>query len=173
MICCVTGNRPEKFSFERIENDFKYISYLSCLYDAMDDLMNNGCTYYISGMARGADMDFADAVVSHKFNDNEIILEAAFPYFIDFSKSDKSLKKWEILSDCDYINFISPYYSKGCMQKRNKYMVDKADIVLAIWNGRKEGGTWNTIKYARSKGKMIRYIILNENGAEYFWSIKD
>ena len=24
MICCVTGNRPEKFPFERIENDFKY-----------------------------------------------------------------------------------------------------------------------------------------------------
>ena len=110
MICCVTGNRPEKFPFERIENDFKYISYLSCLYDAMDDLMNNGCTYYISGMARGADMDFADAVVSHKFNDNEIILEAAFPYFIDFSKSDKSLKKWEILSDLRGNEYIGESY---------------------------------------------------------------
>ncbi len=49
------------------------------------------------------------------------------------------------------------------MQKRNEYMVDKSNLVLAIWNGDKSGGTWNTIKYAMKKGKNIRYIMLNEN----------
>ena len=48
------------------------------------------------------------------------------------------------------------------MQKRNRYMVDKSDIILAIWNGEKSGGTWNTIEYAQKKGKKIIYIMLSE-----------
>lgn len=48
------------------------------------------------------------------------------------------------------------------MQKRNEYMVDKSDLVFAIWNRERLGGTWNTIKYAVKKGKSIRYIMLNE-----------
>ena len=53
-------------------------------------------------------------------------------------------------------------YYRGCMHKRNRYMVDKADLVLAVWNGVCSGGTWETIKYARKNGKIIRYIMLNE-----------
>ena len=37
-------------------------------------------------------------------------------------------------------------------------MVDAADIVLAVWDGKEWGGTWNTIKYAKDKGKEIRYF---------------
>ena len=33
-----------------------------------------------------------------------------------------------------------------------------ADIVLAVWDGKEWGGTWNTIKYARDKGREIRYF---------------
>jgi uncharacterized phage-like protein YoqJ len=44
------------------------------------------------------------------------------------------------------------------MQKRNEYMVDKCDKLLAVWNGT-TGGTHNCIKYAKSKGKEI--ILLN------------
>ena len=33
-----------------------------------------------------------------------------------------------------------------------------ADIVLAVWDGNEWGGTWDTIAYARKKGKEIRYF---------------
>ncbi|MBQ9746846.1 MAG: DUF1273 family protein [Clostridia bacterium] len=174
MVCCVTGHRPKGFPFARVSSDYNYIRYMACLRDAVLDLMDNGCIHYISGMASGADLDFADIVSSYKYTDRELVLEAAFPYPIDVSKLklDRASKKGEILCNCDYIHFISSHYYRGCMQKRNRYMVDKSDIVLAIWNGSEEGGTWDTIKYAHSKGKMIRYVLLNENGAKYVWSIK-
>ena len=41
------------------------------------------------------------------------------------------------------------------MQKRNEYMVDKSDLVIAFWNGEESGGTWNTINYAERKGKQL------------------
>ena len=40
------------------------------------------------------------------------------------------------------------------MQKRNEYMVDLADRVIAVWDGSK-GGTANCVKYAEKVGKEI------------------
>ena len=48
------------------------------------------------------------------------------------------------------------------MQKRNEYMVDNSEKVYAFWNGEEKGGTWNTIQYARSKGKEIEIIDLRK-----------
>ena len=43
------------------------------------------------------------------------------------------------------------------MQKRNEYMVDKCDILLAVWDG-SAGGTNNCVKYARKLDKEIIII---------------
>ncbi len=86
MICCVTGHRPKGFPFARVSSDYNYIRYLSCLDDAVLDLIDNGCIHYISGMENGADLDFADIVSSYKYTDKDLILEAALPYPIDASK---------------------------------------------------------------------------------------
>ena len=55
MICCVTGHRPKGFPFERNNMNASYEKYLSVLNEAVEDLIGNGCVYYISGMAYGAD----------------------------------------------------------------------------------------------------------------------
>ena len=46
------------------------------------------------------------------------------------------------------------------MQKRNEYMVDNADIVIAVWDGT-GGGTKNCVDYARKKNKEL--IQINPN----------
>lgn len=40
--------------------------------------------------------------------------------------------------------------------KRNRWMVDNADRVLAYWNGKESGGTYDCVKYAESVGKKAR-----------------
>ena len=43
------------------------------------------------------------------------------------------------------------------MQKRNEYMVDNSDYVIAVWNG-KPSGTENTVKYANKKNKVVLLV---------------
>jgi uncharacterized phage-like protein YoqJ len=49
-------------------------------------------------------------------------------------------------------------YTKGCMQKRNRVLVDSCDTLLAVFDGQ-PGGTRHTIDYAKKKGKRV--IVLN------------
>ena len=43
-------------------------------------------------------------------------------------------------------------------------MVDNSDCVLCCYSGTKDGGTYNTIKYAEREGKKMILIDLSENG---------
>lgn len=46
-------------------------------------------------------------------------------------------------------------YAAWKMQKRNCYLVDEADLVLAYYDGGPKGGTFNCIEYAKLKEKEI------------------
>ena len=61
-----------------------------------------------------------------------------------------------ILKKADSVTLVSERYTPECMLKRNRYMVDKSDLVIAVFNGIKSGGTWYTINYAQKKNKTIR-----------------
>ena len=165
MICCVTGHRPNGFQFLRDEKDERYLKYLDRLRREVEGLIEEGYECFITGMADGADVDFASMVLSLREDGKAITLEAALPFPLRSCKRQNAYhqKRDWILQECDRSHVVSPYYHKGCMQKRNCYMVDRSHLILAIWNGCEKGGTWNTIQYAKSKGKEIRYIMLTDD----------
>jgi uncharacterized phage-like protein YoqJ len=166
MICCVTGHRSKGFPFER--SGSLYSIYLSRLQQTVSDLIDSGYSHFITGVAEGADIDFARTIIDFRLQNPSILLEAAMPYPILPSKRKTVLSEERdvIISACDMIHIVAPYYHRGCMQKRNQYMVDRADAVLAIWNGTESGGTWNTIRYALSVGRKLMYIRLDELNLE-------
>ena len=45
-------------------------------------------------------------------------------------------------------------YTPDCLRKRNRYMVDHADIVLAVWNG-SPSGTGQTVWFAQNSRKPV------------------
>lgn len=51
--------------------------------------------------------------------------------------------------------YVSREYREGCMLKRNRYLVDHAACLLAVYNGERRGGTAMTVRYA---GKLNRDI---------------
>lgn len=163
MVCCVTGHRPSGLNFSRKIGDLEYMDYCLKLHDEIEYLIKYGYDVFITGMADGADIDFALTVIMFKNKYDYISLEAAIPYPIQPTKTytEYHENRDYVLENCDNKYIISNNYYRGCMHKRNRFMVDRSDLVFAIWNGKKQGGTWDTIKYARSKGKEIRYLMLD------------
>lgn len=116
-------------------------------------------------MAVGVDMDFAEIVIEMRKKYN-VALKCAIPCPNQCSKwSDKDkLRYADILKKSDKVGLISKQYSFDCMLKRNRYMVDKSNLVIAVFNGIEKGGTWYTMQYA--KNKPIELIDLREINCE-------
>ena len=63
----------------------------------------------------------------------------------------------EVLHFSDKVTNVSDsdtYPGPWIYQKRNEYMVDNADVVLAVWDGT-AGGTANAVRYAETLERPI------------------
>ena len=120
-----------------------------------------GITHFISGMAIGVDLDFAEIVLKLR-NKYPISLECAIPcpnQTLKWNETDK-LRYESILKSADKMHIISKKYTPECMLKRNRYMVDKSELLIAVFNEIEQGGTWYTINYAKRENKLIEIIDL-------------
>lgn len=161
-ICCCTGHRPKGFPFDYGKHGRKYKEYINRLKKKIElAITEYGITGFISGMAIGADLDFAETVLKLR-KKYAITLECAIPCPNQTLKwNDKDKRRYErIIKRADEVNIISERYTPECMLNRNRYMVDKSELVIAVFNGKKEGGTWYTINYAKGKNKKIELIDL-------------
>ena len=115
--------------------------------------------YFVTGMALGADQICAAIVLDLKSRYPDIMLEAAVPCRNqDFKWPRPSREHYrEILALCDDIYVVCEEYSYDCFERRNSYMIDKCDILLAAWDGR-PGGTCNTVGLAKNSNKRIIVI---------------
>ncbi len=161
MTVCFTGHRPKAFHFGFDETHPDCISLVENIKKEVESLIQyySADTFY-TGMALGVDTWGAEAVIALKEKYPSIKLIAAIP-FPNQSKSwseDNAKRYKDILEKCDDHIIISPAYHKGCMHLRNEYMVDHSDIVLAVFDTTKSGGTASTVKYAEKQGKMIVHL---------------
>lgn len=152
--CCFTGNRPEKLPWGTNENALECIRFKESLRDTLAVLLREGYRHFITGMARGGDLMFAEAVLEL----NGVTLEAAvpFPGQPDGWNAADRARYERILKRCDVVTRVSDAYTRYCMFKRNEYMVDCASAVISLLRG--PGGTARTVEYARKKG--VRVIAL-------------
>lgn len=160
--CCCTGHRPQGFPFKYGIDKQKQYAYLQALAKKIElAIIDYGILNFISGMAVGADLDFAEIVLTLR-DKYPITLECAIPcqnQTLKWSDTDK-LRYDDILKRADEINLISKRYTPECMLKRNRYMVNKSELVIAVFNGIERGGTWYTINYAKKNNKKIEMIEL-------------
>ena len=150
--CCFTGHRPRKLPFGSDETDERCVKLKNTLYAKARELIENeGVTKFISGLALGVDTFAAEAVLLLKEEFPEIILEAAIPCEDQpaFWKTSDRTRYYKIAERCDISTVL---------QKRNRYMVDNSDIVIAVWDG-SSGGTELTVRYAEKTGKKILPIL--------------
>ena len=83
-----------------------------------------------------------------------ITLEAAIPHPGRMKTPDKTFQK--LIRCCDNVKIHSDSYFKGCYMRRNRYMINQSQRVIAVYDGRPTGGTATTVRYA--KGKDVRVV---------------
>ena len=158
-IICFTGHRPASLGWGYDYTDSRWVALKNRIKETLIDI---NCTHAISGMALGVDTVAALAVLELKSEGRNIWLGCAIPCQKHSSRWTNESKKLydSILSLADKVHLVSDSpYSASLMQIRNEFMVDKSDLVIAVYNGNKSGGTANCVRYAKSVGKEI--IIIN------------
>ena len=147
--CCFTGHRPGKLPWRTNENDPRCRALKKQLAGVIEQTILDGMTHFICGMAEGCDLYCAEAVLALRERYPFITLEAAIPCPTQADGWTRAQRERyrRILARCDYETMVQDHYTRECMQRRNRYMVDHSALLIALHDGL-PGGTRNTIEYA-------------------------
>jgi len=158
--CAFTGHRPKKFPWGYDETDSRCIELKKELTAQISKLADAGYTDFFSGMAEGTDTWAALAVLAMKKEDPALKLHCVLPCEGQADKWSASARKvyFSILEQADSVVYVNREYSKDCMLKRNRYLVDHTSCLLAVYNGTRRSGTGATVRYAQSVGREVIII---------------
>ena len=157
--CAFTGHRPKGLGY--LESDERCAALKEKLRSLIIRMMEEeGVTHFISGMAQGVDMYAAEIVLELKKQYPQITLECAIPYERQAVRWPEALRDryFSIAEHCDQETMLQTHYTQDCLWKRNQYMVDHADIVLAVCNMRLHSGSKQTVLMARRRLKPVWLI---------------
>ena len=144
----VTGHRPQHLSGS--QRDW-IIQELDRLIEKMQP------SWGITGMALGVDTWYAEAC-----------LRAGVPFhaYVPFTgqeqrwRADDKTRYWQLLEKAEVVQVICdpPVTDQDAIQAmfaRNEAMVDDAEVLIAVWNGKRSGGTFGCYNYALKKDRPI------------------
>lgn len=112
----------------------------------------------ITGMASGSDMAFGYVASQLKDEGYNISILCAEPCE-NYNNSDPWAKFVE--EHADEFWYAGKEYKKGADNLRDDFMAQECDIMLAIFDGKKNGGVWSTLGKAAAYGKCIACCPLN------------
>jgi len=128
----------------------------------LEDAYEKGMRHFICGMALGADLYFCEAALDLRSRLPGVTVEAAIPceeQAARWSERDRN-RYFALVKACDYETMVQHHYDRGCMLRRNRYMVDRASMLIAAYDGLL-GGTMYTLTYAMKKELEIVTLELN------------
>lgn len=152
--CCVTGHRDIP--------DGEIPKVRADLEREVEKAIQDGFTEFLSGFASGVDQYFAEIVAAKKKQCPALRLVAVLPYRARIKSLSKGEDTGALLNACDEVAVIQETYSPSVYSKRNRYMVEHSERVIAVYDGRETGGTVNTIRFTHTMGKELREIPLGQ-----------
>lgn len=160
-VCACIENEPQRLSFCFDETDEMCVRLKLLLQKNIEDLiLNEGVTHFISGMGLGAETYFAETVLELRDERYpQITLEAAIPYETqaEYRTETQRDRYYSALSCCDKETLLQTHYTDDCMQRRNRYMADKCDYLIAVCGGA-PGIIGSAAAYAAEKDKTVIQI---------------
>ena len=155
-----TGHRPSKLPWRYDETDNRCMALKAVLSEQITVLADAGATQFLSGMAEAPDTWSALAVLSLREKNSAIKLHCILPCTAQAEKWSASSQELyrSILERADSVVYVSREYHKNCMLDRNRFFVEHASTLLAVYNGVRRSGTGATLNYARKMGREIIVI---------------
>ena len=151
---CFTGHRW--IPSEKREN------VSSMLFCFIQKAYDNGYRRFMCGGALGFDTLAALQVLELRRIHPEIKLVLAIPcgdQAAHWNRDDQEVYS-RILDQADEKKVLSPFYYHGCMQTRNRYMVDHSNLCICYMYSL-HGGTAYTVRYANSRNIEIINLAMN------------
>lgn len=145
--CCFTGHRDLPENEKNIYNK---------VLKSVKTLTDKGVKTFICGGAVGFDLLCGEVILHLKKNGAQINLVMALPCKEQdkyFSPEDKIRYK-NLLEGADKVIYTAEKYHRGCMHKRNRFMVDNCAYVIA-YVSKASGGSYYTKSYAEKNGREI------------------
>ena len=145
---CFTGHRkipPEQYS-----------SIAGRLEKVLIQLIEQGYLYFGAGGALGFDTIAALTVLHLKEQYPQIKLILVLPckeQIRGWDKADIEIYE-DIKSQCDKFVYTSEEYTRGCMFKRNRHLVDNSSLCVCYLTESK-GGTAYTVEFAKKQGLSV------------------
>lgn len=154
-----TGHRPARLGGydERLP---VWVNLRKVLYRETLEAVKQGFYTFISGMALGYDTIAAEVVLElrEQLPDLGIELVAAVPF-------EGQERKWPaasqaryrgLLAKADYVHTVcTPGFAPWKMHRRNEWIVDNCSLLLALWDGIEDGGTFRCVEYAKRVGREV------------------
>ena len=156
----LTGHRPKSFPWKYDERDPDCVLLKEVLAEQIKTLIDRGVTNFLSGMAQGTDLWCSEIVLDFKKNNPALMLHCILPCKGQESKWTASAQELyrSILVQANEVIYVRQAYSRDCMMKRNRYLVDHSSILLAVYNGTRRSGTGATVRYAQQLNREIVMI---------------
>jgi uncharacterized phage-like protein YoqJ len=161
MNCSFTGHR---------QIDKNHIYKISDILDrAVAYAYKEGCRSFFSGGAIGFDTYAAKAVLKFRLYHPDVKLCLALPCTNQDEKWNDEQKEMYayLLREADEVVYISEEYTPTCMAERNRYLAEKADILIS-YVSRTRSGAAQTVRMVQKLGKPIYnlYPALENEGKE-------
>ncbi len=147
--CAVTGHREISLDldYEKLKKDLLNIN-------------KKGYSVFLVGMATGFDLLCFKALLDCKKENENIKICAVIPCLNQekYYSLQERKEYYEFLEKVDYIAKEEKEYYRGCMLKRNDYMLENCSLLYAYYRETGRGGTLYTVNGAKKRNiPILRY----------------
>lgn len=138
----ITGHQPERLHDQQ-EKIRSWISwYLAELHEEDSDLL------LIVGDSRGVDQMAALEAIRQ---------EIPFYYYLPYKQGEQSTLQEYIRSKAAETCYETEKFQNNSYINRDRRIVDDSDFMMVVWDGNKQGGTYQTVQYLEKQQKPAAF----------------
>lgn len=162
--CAVTGHRPTRFKWKYKENNNGCKRLKKRMHDQFIALYEKGVRRFLVGGTIGVDQWAGEILLRLKeqpeYSDIELVVVLPYPgHDKQWDPRSRERLAFLIQHSAECVT-VGKYAGQASFTQRNRYMVDHADCLLAVYDGEQnlKSTTMQTVSYAEKKGIPALFI---------------